>query len=284
MFVARPPMPLLRPFVAQLWATDDAGAGTHTVTPVEHTLPTGLMHLVFRLDDAPLRLRESPQDAGVLLRGALVGGARSRYVIRERSAPACSVAAVLRPGAASLLFGGGAHELAGRHTPLDELWGREAALLRERLQQAPDAVSRMALLEAALAARLPRVRALHPGIAAVLARMDAAGSVAAAVAHSGVSHRHFVAQFRAATGLAPKTWLRVQRFQCALRQLRRGDALATVAADAGYSDQAHFGRDFVAFSGVTPTAYRSRLPPQANHVPVALPGQISSRLRGARRG
>jgi hypothetical protein len=37
---------------------------------------------------------------------------------REMSAPACSVAAVLRPGAAQLLFDAGADELAGRHTRL----------------------------------------------------------------------------------------------------------------------------------------------------------------------
>lgn len=284
MFVARPPMSPLRPFVAQLWATEDGPDGMPALAQVEHTLPTGLMHLVFRMSEAPLRVRESPQDGGVLLRGALVGGARSHYVIRELSAPASSVAAVLKPGAASLLFGGGAHELSGRHTQLDALWGREAERLRERLQATSGALARLDLLEAALAARLPRVRALHPGIAAALTRMDALGSVRAAVEISGVSHRHFIAQFRDAVGLTPKAWLRVQRFQRALQQLRRGGALAAVAADAGYSDQAHFSRDFVAFSGVTPTAYRSRRPAQANHLPVAGPGQISSRPEGSGRG
>jgi len=117
-----------------------------------------------------------------------------------------------------------------------------------------------------LAARLPRARALHPAIAALLDRMDPAGPVTAAVANSGLSHRQFIAQFRRAVGLAPKAYLRVLRFQHALRRLRRGETpLVSVAADAGYSDQAHFTREFIEFSGVTPTVYRSRLPPQANH-------------------
>ncbi|MFP5306425.1 MAG: helix-turn-helix domain-containing protein [Gammaproteobacteria bacterium] len=276
MTIARLPIPVLRPFVAQVWASDELPAVPSLRPETEHLLPTGMMHLAFRMVDAPLRVRESPTDAGALLRGAMVGGARSRYFIRELSAPGCSVAAVLRPGAAQLLFGAGADELAGRHTPLPDLWGAAADSLRERLLETPSAEARLALLEAALAARLPRVRGLHPAIAAVLHRMDAALPVAAAVEDSGLSHRRFIAQFRSAVGLAPKAYLRVQRFQQALRRLRRGAALASVAADAGYSDQSHFSREFLEFSGVTPAAYRRLQPAQANHLLVAA-GQISSR-------
>jgi AraC-like DNA-binding protein len=275
--VVRLPLPLLRPFVERLWATDDPTAGTRPWSQTEHALPTGRMHLVFRMTDLPLQVRESPTDGGMRLRGAVIGGVRPRYFIRELSAPACSVGVVLRPGAARLLFGGGADELAGRHTALADVWGGSAEALRERLMQARGAGQRLALLEAALAARLPRARALHPAIAAVLGRMDAACTVADAVTASGLSHRHFIARFRAAVGLPPKAYLRVQRFQQALQCLRAGDRLAAVAATVGYSDQAHFSRDFVAFSGVTPKAYRSRMPAQANHLPIAPPSQICSR-------
>jgi AraC-like DNA-binding protein len=291
MLIARPPAPVLRPFVAQVWATDNLPAGAVAQAATEHMLPIGMMHLAFRMTDLPLRVRESPADPGVLLGGAVVGGVRSRYFIRETSAPACSVAAVLRPGAAQLLFGAGAEELAGRHTPLADLWGAAAGELRERLLEAAGAEERLALLEATLTARLPRSRALHPAIAGVLDRMDPAVPVTATVANSGLSHRRFIAQFRRAVGLAPKAYLRVLRFQHALRRLRCGEAsLVSVAAVAGYSDQAHFSREFVEFSGVTPAAYRSRLPPQANHLPietlpaVAAAGQIPSRREPAERG
>ncbi len=283
MLVVRP-SPLLRPFVTQLWATDDLPAGTRPQPQAEHALPTGAMHLVFRMSDLPLQIREAPHDTGMWLRGALIGGARSRYFIRELFAPACSVAAVLRPGAAGLLFGGGAGELAGRHTALTDVWGGAAEALREQLWEVRGARQRIALLEAALAERLPRVRALHPGIAAVLARLDRVDTVADAVAVSGLSHRHFIARFRDVVGLAPKSYLRVQRFQRALQSLHRGETFAAVAVDAGYSDQAHFSRDFVEFSGVTPATYRSRRPAQANHLPVARAGQISSRLADASGG
>lgn len=63
----------------------------------------------------------------------------------------------------------------------------------------------------------------------------------------------------------------MQRFQRALQALRQREAvsLAALAAEAGYSDQAHFNRDFLIFAGVVPTVYQRLSPYESNHVPVA---------------
>jgi AraC-like DNA-binding protein len=271
MTLQRLPTPALRPFVAMVWASE--GGATHGGEPWarEHALPTGLMHLVLRMTDSPLHIAD-PQRGGVAkpVATALVGGARSGFYVREFSGRACSVGAVLRPGAAQSLFGVGADELAERHTPLEDLWNADAPRLRSRLQESHRAEDRLALLEAALETRLPRVRGLHPAIAAALAERPGAWTVADAVRHSGVSHRRFIELFRQSVGLPPKTWLRVQRFQQVLSALGRGvhEPLAALAADACYSDQSHFNRDFLAFTGVTPQAYRRLSPPHANHLPV----------------
>jgi AraC-like DNA-binding protein len=200
----------------------------------------------------------------------MIGGVRSRFYMREMVAPSCSVGAVLRPGAWALLFGVSADELAERHTPLADLWGAWAGRVHERLLEGGSAEERLAILEAVLASRLPRVRTLHPAIAAVLEEMDSFPSIEAAVQRSGISHRSFVAQFHRTVGLGPKTYMRIRRFQQALCSLRRsGDlSLAGMAVDAGYSDQAHFSRDFKAFAGVTPTTYLRLSPREANHVPI----------------
>ncbi len=55
--------------------------------------------------------------------------------------------------------------------------------------------------------------------------------------------------FRAEVGLAPKAYLRVRRLQAALRRLDTGRSRgSTIAADLGYFDQAHFVREFRAFT------------------------------------
>jgi AraC-like DNA-binding protein len=272
MQLMRLPIAVLRPFVALVWASDDAAVGKYEQPAREHVLPSGTMHLVFRLTDYPLRILDSPdaprpQPVG----SSMIGGARSRFYVRELSAPSSSVGAVLRPGAATLLFGVPADTLAERHTPLEDLWGTSADDVRDRLVEAGSAEERLVILEGALATRLPRVRSLHPAIAAVLDEMNTLPSIEAAVQRSGFSHRSFVAHFRRTVGLGPKTYMRVLRFQRALRSLRRDGAtvsLASLAAEAGYSDQAHFNRDFLAFTGVTPTTYRRLSPSEANHLAV----------------
>lgn len=277
MTISRPPIAALRPYLSLIWASDGVATARFAQPRYEHALPGGVMHLVFRLTDDPLRILDVGRDAQPqaapkfqAMAGAMIGGARSRYYLREMAAPSCSVGAVLRPGAAALLFGAPADEFAERHTPLDALWGSAAARLREQLLDAANADARLALLEAALLARLPRVLGMHPAIAAMLADLHALPSVAAAVQRSGLSHRRYIARFRHSVGIVPKTWLRVRRFQRALQALRQGEdrALATLAIKVGYSDQAHFNREFLEFAGVTPVAYRRQAPSEANHLPV----------------
>lgn len=278
MHLQRQPVPALRPYIATIWATEgDTGDGVAAPAPFaqprrEHVLPTGAMHLVFRLCDSPLWLLDADDGRRVQRLGqAIVGGTRSRYCVREMSAPSFSVGVALRPGASTLLFGAPADELAERHTPLEDLWDAAARTTHQRLIEARGAAQRMALLEAMLLARLPPVHGMHPAIAEALAQAHLLDSVGEAVKRSGFSHRHFVSLFRHAVGLAPKAYQRVLRFQRALRGAHGGGGgdFASVAIDAGYSDQAHFNREFVEFTGVTPSAYRRAAPAEANHLPTS---------------
>ena len=124
------------------------------------------------------------------------------------------------------------------------------------------------MLEAILASRLPLVRGLHPAVACALEHFDTPSTVQAVVRETGYSHRHFNALFARSVGLNPKAYVRVQRFRKALERIAvgRSSALAALALDAGYSDQAHFNREFLAFTGLTPGAYRASAPAFASHV------------------
>jgi AraC-like DNA-binding protein len=226
---------------------------------------------VFRISGRGLRLFDGPGDrTGRVIGRSIVGGARAGYYVRDVSEPVCSVGAVLMPGAAPLLFGVPADELASRHTPLEELWGPAVREIEEQLALAGSAEHRLALFESVLAARLPRVRGIHPAVAEALAGFDARSSVGTVVARSGYSHRRFVALFREAVGLSPKRYSRVLRFREALARLagRPAPASANLALAAGYSDQAHFNRDFRELAGVTPGEYRNLAPASAHHVPI----------------
>ncbi|SCC91752.1 Transcriptional regulator, AraC family [Thiomonas sp. X19] len=267
--IRRQPLAALRPFVAYLWASATTNASCTSAIRREHLLPSGATHLVFRLGTEPLWISDSSAQPPQRLTGALIGGVRTRFYVRESAVLSASVGAVLRSGAARSLFGVAAHELAGRHTCLNELWGSDADNLHERLVLAPTAQARLHILEVALLARLPPVHALHPGIAAALAILPTFASVHAAVAASGMSHRQFIERFRESVGIAPKACLRVLRLHAAARALREGGTpLAAVAADAGFSDQSHLTREFVELTGLTPLAYWHQAGGDGLHVSV----------------
>lgn len=264
MSFARAPRAALRPFIKQLWISDgrDAVAGARR----EHVLPTGAMHVVLRLDDEPVRLwNERGQD--LTFGTAVVGGMRSTYYVKELR-PARTVGAQLHPAASLPLLGVPADELGERHTRLEDLWDAQAAALRTRLLEARSPADALARFEATLESRLPRARGVHPGIAHALVRFDALGEVTDVVRETGLSHRRFLTLFRRTVGIAPKRYCRVLRFQRALHGVLAGQALSSVAAEAGYSDQAHLTREFRELAGISPGTYREVSPEWEHHVPV----------------
>lgn len=273
MQLSRAPAPCLRPFVRSIWlSAPEAGP---LVRPArEHVVPTGGMHLVFRLSGPALRLFRHDTDAqGFTVGHAIVGGARSAFHVRDVSVPTRSVGAMLQPGAALALFGAPEDALAERHTSLDALWGAAAALALERLHAAATPAVQLQRFEQLLAERLSLcVSGLHPALAQALSQLEGgAVNIRELVRQSGYSHRHFISLFRGATGLAPKQMGRVLRLRNALARLAAEPRMpwAGLAHEANYSDQSHFHREFLGIVGVTPEAYRRAAPLAPHHVPLA---------------
>ncbi len=264
----------LRPWVAQLWAArTDADASCTR----EHVLPTGQMHLVVRVSGPPLRVFDArdPRRSDTLA-GPIVGGVRERFYVKEHGAAVVSVGAVLRAGASLALFGVSAAELAGRHTPLADLWGSDADALHEQMAAEHEPQARLAGLCLCLQRRVshaPVVPAsVHHAIDALSHPEPArAPRIDALVRAGSISHRGFIARFRQATGLGPKRYARLMRLRELLQALAHtpGANLADLALRCGYSDQAHMAREFRDLTGLTPSGYRTRAPRQPHHVPLA---------------
>lgn len=85
----------------------------------------------------------------------------------------------------------------------------------------------------------------------------------------GYSRRRLSDLFRETVGTSPKLYSRIQRFQQALKLIRKGSKpdLSQIAHLSGYYDQAHFNRDFRALSGITPTEYLDKKTGELNHLP-----------------
>ncbi len=229
-------------------------------------LPSGAMHLAIRLDGSGVRLYDDERDAdGRLIAHAVVAGTRDRHYLKDVRESSRSVGAMLLPGATRLLFGCGADALANRHVALSDLVGDAALRLQQALAAATSPARQIALLQAFLRHRVRPVHGLNPQVAAAFAGLANGDRVATLAALSGSSHKRFIAQFRDATGLAPKCYARVQRLQRALA-IGATTNWTDTALTAGYSDQAHLNREFRALTGTTPQAWRAVAVPSSHHL------------------
>lgn len=268
MWSRAPRHPALRNVVQTIWASKPGAAPAHTER--ERVLPTGALHLVFRLNGEPLRLYADRTDQiGSTVATAIVGGVRETAWIRDVSRPVVSVGVQLAPGAAPALLGVPVDALGGRHLDLELLWGSSATEIQERLAHTPPE-ARLDLFERLLAERIQPTRTLHPGIAAAIGLFEGSTEVRAAVEASGLSHRHFIRRFREATGFLPSDFARLRRLQRALRLRATAprQGWADVAVAAGYSDQAHWGRELRRIAGMTPGSYERLASAPSLHVPL----------------
>jgi AraC-like DNA-binding protein len=78
----------------------------------------------------------------------------------------------------------------------------------------------------------------------------------------GITSRYLQKLFLQYTGLTPKLYSKINRFQNSLRLVTKKDtSLTSIAYDCGYFDQSHFIRDFKSFTGLTPSDYSSENSP-----------------------
>lgn len=161
----------------------------------------------------------------------------------------------LSPLVAGTALGVRPADLADSPVSLDDVWGREAARIREQLGELPSWQDRFAFTDALLARRLQGRSPVDPAVAWAWKRI-VAGRGAVRVDHLadelGWSRKRLWSRFRSDIGIPPKSAAKLVRFDHAVHRLVAGESPARVAADSGYHDQPHLHRDVMAFTGTTP--------------------------------
>jgi AraC-like DNA-binding protein len=196
--------------------------------------------------------------AGRRQRGSLVAGPGFGFggAVRARGRDVECVQVRLSPLVAHGILGASPAELDGA-VALDEVWGREASRILERLGETSSWEGRFAVTEALLARRSEARSPVDPEVAWAWDRIVAGRGlvrVEGLAAEVGWSRKRLWSRFRAQVGLPPKRAARLVRFDHAAHRLVAGRSPARVAAEGGYTDQSHLHRDVVAFTGVTPAA------------------------------
>jgi len=264
------PAPPLSDFVAMLWLYEDY----HQPHKKERLLPDGSMELVINLNEDRVRVYD-PLDTerSHTLHGSVVVGAHSEFFVIDTAQQHSVLGAHFKPGGAFPFFDPPARELQNTLLSLEDLWGGFADRLRERVLESGTPQGMFRVLEQELLARGGLRLERHPAVTFALREFHGlphTRTIADVTGRIGLSAKRFIDVFSDEVGLTPKLFCRVRRFQRVLRQVGKGWPVewAAVAADCGYFDQAHFIRDFRAFSGLNPTTYVAQRTEHLNHVPL----------------
>lgn len=260
----------LSDFIDILWLYD----GITTTHERERLLPSGTMEIVINLLEDEIRVydRETLGPAQ-RFRGAVMIGPHSEYFVID-TAQQTSVAGIhFKPGGGFVFVRPPAGEFHNSHVGLDDVWGGAACEMRERLLEAKGSDEKFCVMEDCLIDRLTRPPARHPAVDYALDHFHGrAGTqtVSQVTEQIGLSPRRFIQLFSDQVGYTPKLFCRIRRFQEVLKSIHRLRNVdwAGVALSCGYFDQAHFVRDFRAFSGINPTSYLATHTEHLNHVPI----------------
>ena len=219
---------------------------------------TGQVTLIVSFGD-PLDIVEmSESSSGGRRLTSFVVGLHDGYAVTEHAGVQAGIQVDLTPLGAAAVLGIPPTALANECVPLDDVLGRAAGELADRLASAPAWADRFALLDRLLLERTADAPPPDPAVAWAwdqLARSGGQVPVGLLAEEIGWSRRHFGARFRAEVGLPPKPAARVLRFTAAARRLAAGTggSIADVAAAGGYADHSHLVREFRRLAGCTPS-------------------------------
>jgi AraC-like DNA-binding protein len=151
---------------------------------------------------------------------------------------------------------------------LDLVWSQWASQLRERLHDAPTIKAGLLLFEQLLRERLRETSKIRSEQNVVEYAISAISqnhgtlSIRDLSDHIGISQNHLGTMFKRVVGTSAKELARLYRFENVLHSMDNTHSLdwTWIAHQCGYFDLSHLNKDFVAFTGHSPTEYLSLYP------------------------
>jgi AraC-like DNA-binding protein len=236
---------VLRPYVRRLWMLQGDSA-----PEVEHVYPDGCPEWIFHFGDS----FSLESDAGWVRQSPMLAAGQLNRPIRLLPGRRPATLGIrFLPHGMSAFMGLRQCELADSIVDLIDLGIPLAHEYRDRIAGAACDDDRFRLAEEFLLRISPRT--VNPTVASIVHALESSrgqARIEGLAELSGLSRRQLERLFMHQTGLSPKRFARILRFQNALQIRASGSDWSTVAIESGYFDQAHLIADFREFTGASP--------------------------------
>jgi AraC-like DNA-binding protein len=241
---------------------------------VSYDLPEGLVHeqqtITYPCVHLSIAHGQVGEDGRLRPLEATVTGVVRQLYTRRIAGTGWGVAAKSTPGGFGAFIPGPVADLTDQVLPVSQVLPLDEAALVAEVAAGGTESERVEVLQAALIRVLAAAEqadpdrkrgALEVAEVAALAEVDrSVRRLDELAAASGIGARTLQRMFAEFAGISPTWVLRRYRLLDAAETVRHGSPVvwAQVAADLGYSDQAHLVRDFRAAVGTTPAAYAAQ--------------------------
>lgn len=239
----------LQPFVKAFMLVESQAA------MVSNILPDTSVTLAFRCAGTVVDVADAARDS---LPVSVITGLRKTARQLEYAKESATLVVQFSDTGAAAFFREPLHALFGVSVALDTLIPRHKLdEVEDRLAAASSHARRFAVVERFLLAQRQAADTDRLIDKAVQDIKHANGDIRIKemVADLPISRDAFEKRFNRVVGTSPKQYARIVRLRRVIDQYRAPSSLTDAALAAGYFDQAHFVKDFKAFTGRTPTDF-----------------------------
>jgi len=249
------PSPALAGFVRCYWSLE----GHELPGSQQRVFPDGCMELVFHYGDLFTKYHYDGT-SGYQPR-SFIHGQLTRFIEIGGNGTVGIFSIRFHPHGLKPFISTDAQDLNDAAAGITEIWGAAGRELEDRILNAKGSEERIQIMERFLLQQL-RPAAADDRISHCITAIDSRNGMININDLSltlNTSRRHLERQFVRATGLNPKQYARISRLQhiLSLAGQKEYTSLTDLAYEGGFYDQAHFIRDFKAFTGLSPKQYFS---------------------------
>ncbi|MCY6382740.1 helix-turn-helix domain-containing protein [Hoeflea prorocentri] len=253
----------LAPYIDAFWTCE-----TSHGNELERVLPNGRTQLFINLHEDALHHYGVDGSVRQSASGMAVQGPMLKPTVIDRAEQRSLCGVLFSPGGAFPFFRGHLSEIGSDLADLDCLSWSDGWRTHECLQMARAPQERLDLLEAAFLDRAPVADEWDLAVRKAGHLLRNGHRVHTVADQLNTTRQTLITRFRERTGMKPKTYCRIERFQHLIRTRSNAASWADAAFDAGYSDQSHMAREFRHFGGITPTEYMPDRLSEPNHLPL----------------